>query len=190
MQVLEKLFGSNYRVKLMKLFLFEPDQNLLKTDIIKKTKVPLSAFNKEIKLLEEAGMVKRQIKNKRQIFFKLNPEFRFLNQMKGLLIQNEPLQPHEIIKRVSKAGKIKLIITSGIFIQNEDSRIDILIVGDEIKERQMKQVISSMESEVGKELRYTIFNTSDFKYRNSVCDRLIRDIFDYPHQVIIDRVGL
>jgi hypothetical protein len=47
-----------------------------------------------------------------------------------------------------------------------------------------------MESEIGKELRFSSLNTEDFKYRHGVCDRLIRDVLDYQHEVVVDRIGI
>ena len=97
---------------------------------------------------------------------------------------------NEVVKKLSRYGKIKLIIITGIFIQDPDSRVDLLIVGDEIKEGQMSKAISVMESEIGKQIRYSIFKTDDFKYRMGIYDKLVRDILDYPHEVIYDKIGI
>ena len=47
-----------------------------------------------------------------------------------------------------------------------------------------------IESEIGKEIAYTIFDTTDFEYRLGIHDRLVRDILDYPHMTLIDKFGL
>jgi spore coat polysaccharide biosynthesis predicted glycosyltransferase SpsG len=90
---------------------------------------------------------------------------------------------------MQRIGKLKLLAVSGIFIQNDDSRIDMLIVADDVKDRSLKNLVSTLESEVGKELRYAILGSQDFKYRLGIHDRLVRDVFDYPHQVVVDRLG-
>lgn len=202
MEILERLFGGSARVKVMKLFLFNPEELLEKTEIIKKTKCSSSSIQKELKDLSDIGLIKKRIfiqstqmksgktKKKKVQGFILDTSFKYLNNLKNLLINNEPFNHNEIIKKMNKAGKIKLIVVSGLFIQEEDSRLDIFVVGDDLKERAVKAVIGKMESEIGKELRYSFFNTNDFKYRYSVCDRLVRDVFDYPHQVVVDRIGL
>jgi hypothetical protein len=202
MEILEGLLGGSARVKLMKLFLFHPEILFEKSDIVKRTKCSSALIQKEIKSLIEIDLIKKktvsvnkQSKNgrifkKKAEVFVLNPLFKYLNNLKGLLINNEQFNHGEILRKINKAGKIKLTVISGIFIQNDDSRVDILIVGDELKERMIKKIISDMESEIGKELRYSVFSSSDFKYRYSVCDRLVRDIFDYPHQIIVDRIGI
>ena len=50
--------------------------------------------------------------------------------------------------------------------------------------------MSSIEAELGKELRYAVFETPDFQYRLGIYDKLIRDIFDSEHQKIIDKLGI
>jgi hypothetical protein len=200
--ILEKLFGSSARVKIMKLFLFNDEQNFDKKDVEKRAKVSSADAAKEIKLLCDIRLLnKRQItktsktktgrtsKKKVQAYY-LNPNFGLLKELRNLVINNEPLQHADISKRIGKAGKIKLIIISGVFIQNDDSRVDLLVVGDQIKDRSLKNVIATMEADIGKELRYSALSTSNFKYRFSVCDRLVRDILDYNHEVVVDRIGL
>jgi hypothetical protein len=95
-----------------------------------------------------------------------------------------------VTRKLGRHGKLKLVIVSGIFIQDPDSRIDLLVVGDSIRENSLKNSISTLESEIGKQIRYTVFQTEDFKYRLGVYDRLVKDILDYPHQVVLDKIGL
>ena len=71
-----------------------------------------------------------------------------------------------------------------------ESRADILIVGDHIKKSSLDNTIKKLESEIGKELRYVCFSIEDFKYRLSMFDKLIRDILDYPHKKILNRLGI
>lgn len=200
--ILEKLFGSASRVKIMKLFLFNDDQLFDKDDVQERAKVTNKEVLKELKLLNDINLLKKRqftkefktkngntTKRKTQGYI-LNPGFGLLKELRNLVINNEPLKHTDIQKRINKAGKIKLIVISGVFIQNEDSRVDLLVVGDQLKDRILKNVIKTMEADIGKELRYSALSTSNFKYRYSVCDRLIRDVLDYSHEVVVDRIGL
>lgn len=204
MDVLAKLFGSLARVKLMKLFLFNKDDQMTRIDIMKRAKVSSSEVSRELGLLERSGMIKRisffqegkltrsgkASKKRRVQGYILNTHFQYLLPLQSLLVHSVPMQDREIINRLSRVGKIKAVIISGIFIQDSDSRLDMLVVGEGISPARLKNVVSTMEAEIGKELRYSAFETSDFKYRMSVYDRLVRDVFDYPHQIVVDRIGL
>jgi hypothetical protein len=199
--VLEKIFGGQARVRLMQLFLFNADGIFDKEEIIKKTKISADASNKEILALIEIGLVKRKIfskifelktgtKKKRIIGYTLNKNFVFINHLKNFLINTVPLQKNNLVKKISKICNPKLILVSGIFLQVDESRIDLLIVADNVKEGTIKIIVNQIESEIGKEIRYTVFNSEDFKYRVSLHDHLIRDIFDLPHQILINKLGL
>lgn len=200
--MLEKLFGSAARVKILKLFLMNTNEIIEKSDVEKRTKVNQSSATKELNLLEKIGLIQQRsffkekkyksgkTKKIRTKGYIVDHNHKLFNSLQSLLIKNSPMTNNTIVKKVGKYGKIKLIVISGIFIQDPDSRVDLLIVGDEIREKSMKNTISVMESEIGKQIRYSIFETEDFKYRLGVYDRLIRDILDYPHDVIFDRLGL
>ena len=206
METLGKLFGSGTKVRLMRLFLFNPKVFMSTSEAARKSKVSAEAARKTIADMEKAGMVKRRtttrvvntrvgrkIKREKRKFangWRLNEKFAYLSQLSNLLINTEPLTNNEIIKRLSNIGRIKLIIVAGVFIQSEDSRIDILVVGDKLKKGQIDGAIKNIEAEVGKELRYAVFDTSEFLYRLSVYDKLVRDILDYPHKKVLSRLEL
>ena len=47
-----------------------------------------------------------------------------------------------------------------------------------------------VEAEIGKELTFASFETADFHYRLGMYDKLIRDILDYPHQKLLDKLNM
>jgi len=63
-------------------------------------------------------------------------------------------------------------------------------VGDNLKRGAIDSVVRGIEAELGKEIIYSVFETDDFKYRLSMFDKLIRDILDFPHQKIVDRLNI
>ena len=60
-----------------------------------------------------------------------------------------------------------------------------MIVGDNLKKNVIQKTVNVLESELGKELAYAVFESADFKYRVSMYDKLLRDVFDYPHEPLI-----
>lgn len=201
MIILEKIFGGQARVKLMQLFLFNPEEVFDIDEITKRTKLPKDIASKELSSLIEIGLIKRKSffkifqlksgqKKKRVTGFVFNKDFIFLNHLKNFLINTVPLQKNNLVKRLGRVCNPKLLLVSGIFLQVEESRIDLLIVADNVKEGVIKTVINQFESEIGREIRYAVFNSEDFKYRVGLHDHLIRDIFDLPHQMLINKLGL
>lgn len=203
MEVLEKIFGSSAKVRIMRIFLFNPQTPFDIEDISKKSKIPSNKTRKEVNNLFKIGLIKkrgftkdfslkkkgrRKIVRKRVAGWILDDKFPFLVPLQNFLIHIPPTQYQEIFEKIRKIGSIKLFIVSGVFINDWDSRVDILIVGDKIKRGIINQVMSDIESEIGKDLRYAVFDTSEFFYRLGVCDKLVRDILDYPHKKVLNKL--
>jgi hypothetical protein len=205
MDALSTIFGSEARVKIMRLFLFNVEDVFDIDMVCRKSKVSYGTGKKEISTLEKIKFVKRKkfikivqkkkgkkIKDVRVKYqgYYLNEDFPYIVALKHLLIKTDTLEGGEIIKRLSKTGKLKLIVVAGVFTQDKNSRADILVVGNGINKSALNNVIRSIESELGKELTYVCFETEDFQYRLSMFDKLVRDILDYPHQVLLDKISL
>ena len=205
METLSKLFSGEGRVKMMRLFLFNPEMLFSLGQIIDKAKVSAREAKREVDVLQKAGMIKskkitQEVKVKRRgkildikkrvVAWNLDPNFEYLLPLQNLLINTRPLRPNEILKRLTNVGKLKMVIVSGVFIQNADSRVDLLIVGDNLKRGSIDRIVKTMEAEIGKELIFASFETADFHYRLGMYDKLIRDILDYPHQMLLDRLNL
>lgn len=190
METLSKLFGSEAKVKIMRLFLFNPETVFDTSTISTRTKAEISKVRREIGVLEKTGLIKHRTRSNGRKGFVLDTQFSYLLPLQNFLINVEPLNPKEIIRRISKLGSIKMIVLSGVFIQETESRVDILVVGDNVKKTALENTIKLLESEIGKELRYAHFTTADFQYRISMCDKLTRDILDYPHKKVLNRLGI
>lgn len=173
----------------MRLFLFNPDTVFNTAEISARANENPTKVRKEINLLQKINLVKQHTLRSGKNGFILNSQFTYMLPLQNFLINIEPLHPKEIVSRLSKLGTIKLILVAGVFIQNLESRVDILIVGDHVKKAGLEHAIKSLESEIGKELRYAYFTVEDFNYRNGMCDKLTRDILDYPHKMLLNKLG-
>jgi hypothetical protein len=198
-EILGKLFGSLARVKIMRLFLLNPEQFFEMKDIALRSKISKNAVKRELNALSGIDFVKKRTflkevinkktkksKSKRVPGWILDPGFSYMDQVKNLLIDAEFLKKEDLVNRFKKIGKIKLFIISGIFTRDEESRVDFLLVVDKVKKSALDHIIKSMESEIGKELSYAVFDTEEFLYRLKMYDKLVRDILDFPHEKIVD----
>ncbi len=204
MDTLGKLFGSPARVKILRLFLLNSLESYDALMVAEKSKVSLVVARIELNLLKKAGILeeksffketpsKKKDKaplKKRIHGMTLKPGFALLAPLKNLLISETPLNRDEIAKRFRTVGKIKLLVLAGIFLDETDSRLDVLIVGDGLKKRAIDSLLRSIEAEVGKELSYAAFETIEFLYRVSVYDKLVRDVLDFKHDRVIDKLGV
>ncbi|KKU52106.1 MAG: hypothetical protein A3A28_05870 [Candidatus Sungbacteria bacterium RIFCSPLOWO2_01_FULL_47_32] len=126
---------------------------------------------------------------KKQVYY-VNKDFQFFQELRMLILKAAPANRPALQKRISQLGGVKLAILAGIFINAENSRVDLLLVGDSIKKPRLNNFLSWLESEVGKELNYVVMSTDEFKYRLDMYDRFIRDILEYPHEKLINKLHL
>ncbi len=204
MDILAKLFGSPARVKLMRLFLMNTEEVFDKGDMGKRSKVSGDTLRKEIRLLEEIGLIRTRVvvkmtpkKNgkdgaldkKKVTGYGLDVSFPYLSALKSLVTEIA-LGKEDVAGRFKNCGQMKLIIVAGIFLDEADSRVDILLVGDKLKKPVIEGVLRRLEAELGKELTYGIMETPDFDYRFGIYDKFIRDVIDYPHLVVLNKLNL
>jgi hypothetical protein len=205
MDTLTLLFGNETKVKLLRLFLFNETTAFLMDELVMRTKSQKPAVRREVSAMVKADLIRErqvskdvEVKRGKKMLVKrvtgtghvLNQKFPYLESLKNLLTITSLRADESLARRFTNAGRIKLFIASGVFIQNWDSRVDLLVVGDELNLTKIELVIKNIEAEIGKEIAYSAFETQDFEYRLGIHDRLVRDILDYPHITLLDRLGL
>ncbi|MFZ1987839.1 MAG: hypothetical protein WAV21_02285 [Minisyncoccia bacterium] len=189
MDPLAKIFGSANRLKLLRLFLFNDDTAFALPDAAMRAKINVAATRKELNTLVAADVLKKR-KSGKITTYQANQRFEHREALLMFLRSTTSVKDTHIIDWFRKAGTLRAIVLSGIFTGSLESKIDLLIVGDRLEERAIKSAVHDIEAELGRELRYAAFTTPDFRYRLGVYDRLIRDVMDYSHRTILDKLGL
>src|SRR3989344_3338519 len=203
---LEKLFGSSARVKMIRLFLSNPENTFSLEDVSRRAKAPTPIAKREISLFKAIGLIKQKdeiidqpvrlkdgtikIKKKKFNGYFLNALFPFVHALRNLVLNAAPVDKEAMIKEINTIGRIKLVVFSGIFTNHENSRVDLLLVGDSMKETKLDKVLKNIEADIGKEIVYAVFKTDDFMYRLGMYDRFIRDILEYPHEKAVNKLNI
>ena len=200
MQTLGKLFGSEAKIKLMRLFLLNPEHGFEVADISRRARIPMPAARREAAALASARFITRKITKrpaavsskgkriaaKRVPAWFLDSRFPHLESLRTLILDTTMLKKEELAARFKGVGKVKLLTASGIFTRDPESRLDLMIVGNNLKKGAIDTAVRNLEAEIGKELAYAVFETADFVYRLGMYDKLVRDVIDFPHETIID----
>ena len=189
MDPLSRLFSSPVRLKLLRLFIFNDDLAFTTADAAFRAKAPKDAARKELTVLVAAGLVKKK-SGKGSPTFQTNKKFPYYDALAAFVRSTTDISDADAIAILKKAGSLRLIAFSGLFTGAIESKIDLLVVGDKLDERLLANAVRAIEAELGRELRYASFTTEQFRYRQGVYDRLLRDVFDYPHRAILDRLGV
>jgi hypothetical protein len=202
---LGQLFGSEAKVKIMRLFLLNTGTPFDAKQISLRARVSLSECRREMRELIKASFVKPKkfVKHEmvsrrrggRKVMVEVSRKtsgwifdesFEYKSALQNLLLDTEFITGADLAKRFRPSGKIKLMVTAGVFTKDPDSRLDMLIVGDNLKRGTLERTVKMLEAEIGKELAYAVFETNEFLYRANMYDKLIRDVIDFPHERVID----
>lgn len=200
MDLLGQIFGSQARVKLMRLFLFHEGVSFPLEEVTRRTLVRKDTAKKELRLLEKVGFLKRgtislkekkvkkngdvSIRTKKVKGWKLNTRFELKNPLKTLLIETQLIRESDILSAIRSVGKLKLLVLSGVFLGLEDSEVDLLIVIDSPNKTKLERSIKKMESEIGKELLYAVFSSQEFRYRLDMYDKLVRNVLEGERKIV------
>ena len=189
MEMLTKIFGSGGRLKTLRLFLFNQDAALTAAEVAERTKLSKDVARREVNELLAAGLLRKK-GAQTPVRYQVNPRFEHLAALDAFIRETTSVRPQRILAALRRAGILRLVVLSGLFSGIHEPQIDLLVVGDTLDERALASAVHTLEAELGREIRYASFATADFRYRRGVYDRLLRDVFDYPHRVLIDKIGL
>lgn len=194
-QILEQLFESPVKVKLLKLFLRNPERDFLLSEIPTKVQADSRVVKRQLRSLELVGLVRqKKIKGNKKnriqkgLYFSVNPNFDFYSELQSLVLKSSPTSKEKTLQKILALGRIRLALIAGIFLNNENSRVDLLLVGDNIDEKKLTKFLEETEAEVGKEIEYAAMDTREFEYRFRMFDRFIRDILEKPHEKMINKL--
>ncbi|MHB8660819.1 MAG: hypothetical protein ACYC75_02710 [Minisyncoccota bacterium] len=189
MELLAKLFGSSARLKTIRLFIFNKDIAFTLAEVVERTKLKKEIVRREIVELLASGLLRKK-GSQNPVQYQINPRYEHLDAFSVFVRETTSVHPQNIIKALKRAGVLRLVALSGLFTGVIEAQIDLLVVGDNLEGRVLASAVRSLEAELGREIRYASFATADFRYRHGVYDRLLRDVFDYPHRLLIDKIGV
>ena len=193
------LFGSPARVKLLRFFLFNPSKEFSFDEISRRARLVRRTARTETDALIKAGVIKKKSffeqlpgdeKKTRVHGFALDKRFPELQALQTFLFETAPLDGKNVVKQLRKAGTLDVVVAAGVFVREFEQRLDLLIAMKKLSEKKIESAIRSLESEIGIEIRYAAMETEDLIYRVGMHDRLTRDVFDYPHELLVDRVDI
>lgn len=203
MELLARLLGGNERVKIMRFFLYHDNSTVNASTVGDRTKSKSTIVRKELSALSATGFIERKksrtvtvhgkgkratTRIKETVCYSLNKDFPHNQALKDLLFDFELLDKRDLAARFKPIGRIKLFIVSGVFIGQEKSRVDILLVGEGIKRPKAEKIFEALSAELGREVVYSIMDVEEYEYRYKMYDKFVRDIIDMPHEKVIDKL--
>ncbi len=191
--VLDNLFGSRIRVKILKFLFRNYPVDFTVGELTKRIQETYSATKQEIEALTKLRLIKKTKGTTTK--YSLNPGFEFFTELKTLILKASPAEKNRMVAKILKLGRIKLALVSGVFLSSngngsDNSLADLFIVGDEINKDKLRIFLRALEAEVGREVKLSIMDKEEFDYRYGMFDRFVRVLLEGPHEKIINKLGL
>lgn len=187
--MIEQLFGSKTRVKLLQLFYSNPNRSFYVREITRKIDEQINSVRRELSNLLNVGIISSETKNNR-LYYEVNKSFQFhepLSQIFGAadgVAGSEPAS--EIAQGLKALGNVDIALYTGQFTLDERSGVDFVVVGD-INHTQLAKYVADLEKKEGKAVRYAVMNKDEFDYRHRVNDRFLLTVLDSKMQVLVDK---
>lgn len=195
--MIEQLFGSKTRVKLLRLFCANPNRSFYVREITRKVDEQINSVRRELANLLSIGIISSDTTNNR-LYYEVNQTYEYFGPLSAIFGETKNIANSAVkvatsadseLKDIKGLGNVDLALYTGQFTRDESAGVDVLIVGD-INQAKLIKFITELEAKEGKEIRYTIMTVSEFVYRQQVKDRFLADVLGAKNQVFIDKQGV
>ena len=193
--MIEQLFGSKTRVKLLYLFYGNTNRSFYVREITRKIDEQINSVRRELGNLLAIGIITSDSTDNK-LYYEVNQKFEHYEPL--LAIFGGKAKP-SVAKKVRAAandssdiqsiGNVELAIFTGQFTRDESTGIDLLIVGN-VNQNKLHKFVTELEAKEGKEIRYTVFSGEDYRYREQIHDRFIDMLKRAKKQVLVDKHSL
>ncbi len=179
-----RLLTSTTRAKLLKFFLFQTDGRANLATTVATLGLKKSPVEKELLQLARMGiLIKKQTKDK---IFLVNYAHPLVEPLRIFLEATTLPTDREIKDAFRGVRGLSLLIASGALARESRSSIDLLIVvAKNPHDPHIIQAVKRAERLSALPLRYAVFAAKDYEERIQAYDRLLRDVFEFSHRIII-----
>ncbi len=192
--MIEQLFGSKTRVKLLQLFYSNPNRAFYVREITRKIDEQINSVRRELSNLLSIGIITSDTNNNR-LYYEVNQKYEYFKPLQEIfgsgvkkstskkVVDGDAASVAEA--DLKSVGHIDLAVYTGQFTRDDSTGLDFLVVG-EVNPNAMQKYVDGLEVKENKSIRYTVMSLSDFQYRMQIRDRFIMAIVNSKKQVLVD----
>ncbi len=195
--MVDALFGSKTRVKLLHLFLSNPGQSFYVREITRKIDEQINSVRRELSNMLDAGVITSDSANNK-LYYQVNKDYEHYRSLKTMFgggkgttgtkkadsSEDDPNKQYAI--DMEKIPGLRIVLFTGVLIGENMSPIDVLFVGN-LSQAKLKATVNQIEKIANREIRYSLLASDEFYYRLSIRDRFISEILKSRYLAILDR---
>lgn len=183
--MLEELFVSRVRVKILQLFLSSQESLFHVREIVRRVDEEINAVRRELARMEKFGMVSSEWRANRRLYH-FRKDYVFYPELVAMVAKTSGLGGN-IVKNKSKLGKIKFSFISTRFLRGgkagaED--VDLLVVG-QIVLPELQAIVADEQAKREAEINYSFMDEAEFNFRVRRRDPFILRVLIQPKVMLM-----
>jgi len=174
--VIDRLFSSNARVEILKLFLFNPEDSYYQRQISTLTHQPIRAVQREVEKLQELGLIEKSIQGNR-IYYKINKNCHIFEELKAILFKSVGIA-ETLKENLRKVKDIEIAFIYGSYAKGGESLlsdIDLMVIGA-ISSKKLSSLLSKPKSDLRRVINYAKYIPQEFKKRIRENDHFLSSV--------------
>ncbi len=203
------LFGSLTRVKLLALMLQDYHKSYYVRELTRLLNLQINAIRRELDnltalnilkidegakkhkdlkdLFEGKPLVAEKLSSTEKKYYKINEDCMFLDDLKNLFMKAKVFAKNNVFNNLEEYSEgIVFAVLLGKFVNDRESSIDLLIVGD-VPPRKLEKLVKELEKQIGEEINYSMMKEEEFMYRQQIVDKFLYKILENNKIVLIDK---
>jgi biotin operon repressor len=156
-------------------------------ELSKRLKMSRQSLTKAIHELLSVSMIKHVAAGKNH-YYMINDRHRLLPDVRKSLLKNQKPYEDELFSAIRKLGEVQAAFLSGVFTGHPELPVDILIIG-KINLTKLDNFLMACKKMMNRDVNYSVMTPDEFRLRRDTFDRFIKDIFDYHHVVVVDKLA-
>lgn len=183
--VLDALFVSKVRIKVLKFLLLRQDKKLHLRGIVREISEEINAVRRELSRLEEVNIVTSEHVGAKK-FFVINTESVYYPDL--LIIFHKAFGlGGKIIENKNNLGEIKFAVLTKDFLMPKASsaqNIDLVVVGNVVLGK-LTEVIEEVQKNLDREINYTVLSEREFFLKKKRRDPFVYNMILHRHILLI-----
>jgi len=183
--VIEKLFGSKLRSKVLGWFFTHVDERFFARQLESLLKEDATNLSRELARLESLRILVSETEG-RQKYFTVNKASPFYDEMKGLILKTIGVAG-TIKASLEKVPGIKYALIYGSFakkIEKPESDVDLMVVGKGHL-NEIENILSEIEQQLGRTINLILYSSKEFLEKLNSRDSFLRTILSSPIIMLI-----
>lgn len=194
--MIDKLFGSKTRVKLLHLFMNHPGQSFYVREITRLIDEQINSVRRELSNMLEVGIITSDTADNK-LYYQVNQRYDFYKPLRAIFAGEsmgvEEKQSGDALNAnqnqvdiIADIPSVRLAVFAGVLVKGSTAPIDIIVVSNGSTAK-IKAAIAMIEKLEGRELNYSVLPYDEFYYRLSVRDKFITEVLANKHVVAVDK---